>query len=128
MNDTQPRRAVLITPNFDSFYQKELANALTNAGLNAVRTVSDPVEFLRFLMPNKQGTTAPPVLITAGDFVVLSERVGNVTAWELMPFLLSARKKTDFTILLIVEEGRTAEEMDLTAMSGYMSGLSTVQN
>ncbi|MBC8137827.1 MAG: hypothetical protein H8F28_18255 [Fibrella sp.] len=60
MNDTQTRRAVLITPNFDSSYQKELAVALTNAGWNAVRTVSDPAEFLQFLTPNKQGTTAPP--------------------------------------------------------------------
>ncbi len=123
MNDTQTRRAVLITPNFDSSYQKELAGALTHVGWNTVRTVSDSAEFLQFLTPNKQDMIAPSTLITAGDFVVLSERIGNVTAWELMPFLLSARKKTDFTILLIVEEGRTAEEMNLTAMSGYLSGM-----
>ncbi|MBC8137826.1 MAG: hypothetical protein H8F28_18250 [Fibrella sp.] len=37
--------------------------------------------------------------------------------------MLSARKRISFIILLIVEEGRSSEEMDATAMSGYMSGM-----
>jgi RNA polymerase sigma-70 factor (ECF subfamily) len=123
MTIEKPRNAVLIAPNFDTSYQRELADALAGAGWDAVRTVSDPAEFIRFLTPNRQGATATPALIEAEDFVVLSERVGNISAWELMPFLLGSRSRIPFTVLLLVEEGRTSEEMDVTAMSGYLSGM-----
>ncbi|MBC7809202.1 MAG: sigma-70 family RNA polymerase sigma factor [Akkermansiaceae bacterium] len=123
MTSNMTRRAVLIAPGYESSYQRELADALSLAGWSTVRTVTEPTEFVRFLTSNKQAATADPALIAAGDFVVLSERIGNISAWELMPFLHSLRKRSEFAVLLIAEAGRTTEEMDVAAMSGYLSGM-----
>ncbi len=122
MTEETIRRAVLVTPNFDVSYQADLSAALKRGGWSNVQVVSEPAEFIRFLTPKQDATTSSG-LIRDGDFVVLSERIGNISAWELMPFLQHLRKRIEFIILLVVEEGRTREEMDATAMSGYVSGM-----
>lgn len=123
MTIPENNRAVLVAPNLDPAYQTQLADMLKQAGWNPVRTVPDPAEFVRFLIQRQDAAPAPLDLFQPGDLVMLSERIGNVTVWELMPFLLSVRQRVPLKVLLLVESGREEKEMNATAMSGYLSGI-----
>lgn len=122
MTDEIVPRAVLVTPNFEPSYQIELSTALKRGGWGDVRIVSDPTEFVRYLTPGQDALPVPE-LVRQGDFIVLSERVGNITAWELMPFLHTLRKRVECPIMLILEDGRTREEANVAAWSAYVSGM-----
>lgn len=114
-------RAVLVAPNVDDDKRTAWADALRQAGWNDVAVVADAEEALLPEKPDERGNA--PFYKTGQQVVVIHERIGQASAFELLPFLLSARQQSPFSIFLLLEAGRSEDALNVAAMSAYVSGV-----
>ncbi len=119
---SRPKRAVVAAPAFAPSYRRELADALTSAGWNAVHVVANADDLLRFKHP-ANGSFALPAALEGCGLIVLDERIGRASAFELLPLLASARRRGDFALMLLLDGGRSPAETEAATLSAYVSGV-----
>ena len=118
----QPKRAVLAAPTLAPPYRRELADALTSAGWTSVQVAANADDLLRFTRPNN-GSFALPAAMEGCGLIVLDERIGHASAFELLPLLASARRRGDFALMLLLDAGRSPTETEAATLSAYVSGV-----
>ncbi len=108
-------RAVLVAPNVEPTRRNEWHNALLQSGWTDVEIVADAERAL--------DTGDGGLYRTGQQLVVLHEKIGDASAFELLPFLLNARRGGDFAIFMLLAPGRSAASLDVAVMSAYQSGV-----
>ncbi|MBC8140651.1 MAG: RNA polymerase sigma factor [Armatimonadetes bacterium] len=108
-------RAVMVAPNVEPTRRNEWRNALLQGGWTDVEIIADAERTLN------GGDSA--FYRTGQQLVVVHEKIGDASAFELLPFLLNARSNGDFAIFILLAPGRSEASLNVAAMSAYMSGV-----
>ncbi len=120
-----PWIANIVSTNLSADLLRQMESALKRAGWDQINLIGDFAAAARSLKTG-DGSNAElhmPLSLQGGCCVIMDERIGAHSAFELIALLSATAERKDFALFLLIDNAETNPDFDLTAMAAYATGV-----